>query len=164
MIDKQGRLFGKLNVVDAAIVLALVVGIALFGARQAGEVKLGAPQEEPVTLELKSEAITPETVANIEKNSTLFLIIGVDSVPLGEITAISVEPAEVRIDDSATGKVVYAPDAKRKQVVLTVKGTGTITKQIVTISGNTVLIGDKVGLKTQRTRFDAEVVDLKYGE
>ncbi|MCL5291937.1 MAG: DUF4330 domain-containing protein [Actinobacteria bacterium] len=164
VIDKQGRLFGKLNAVDAAIVFALVAGVVLFGARRFGAVKIGPPEEKPVTLQLLTDAVTPETVANIDKNGQLFLIIGVDSVPLGKITDISSRPAEVRIEHSVTGKVTYAADPRRSQLLLTIKGKGTLTKQIVTISGNTVLVGDKVGLKTQRTRFDAEIVQLKYGE
>ncbi|MCL4499022.1 MAG: DUF4330 domain-containing protein [Chloroflexi bacterium] len=164
MIDRQGRLFGRLNVIDAALIVAIIAGLALYGARRAGTVKIGPPPEQPVTLSLQTDAITPETAQNIDKNAPLFLIVGVDAVTLGTVSDIQVKPAEVRIDDTVSGKVIYAPDAKRVQAVLTVKGTGVLTKQIVTVGGNTVLVGDTIACKTQRTRFNANVKQLKFGE
>lgn len=163
-IDDKGRLFGRFNIVDAAVALAVIAIVALFGARQLGAIKLGGPEEKPVVLEVVTDAITPETLAKLQQDDKLFLIVGLDTVRLGKITSISVKPAEVRVDNSVLGKVIYAPDPKRRQAVITVTGKGTITKQIVTISNNAVLVGDRVSLKTTYARFDAEVTGLKFGE
>lgn len=163
IIDEKGRLFGRVNVVDAAVVLALFLGAILLAGRLLGKLGITSGRERPVFVRILSDAITPETAASIEKGDKAFLIVGLDSKNLGTVSDVSVRPAEVRIDNSVTGKVVYAPDPKRRQVLLTVKGKGTSTDRAITISGNTVLVGDRVSIKTRRARFDGDVVDLKFG-
>ncbi len=163
IIDEKGRLFGRLNVVDAAVVLALFIGAILVAGRLMGKLGITAGRERPVSVKILSDAITPETAASVKKGDRAFLIVGLDAKRLGTVSDVRVRPAEVRIDNSVTGKVVYAPDPKRRQILITVSGKGTSTDRAITISGNTVLVGDRVSIKTRRARFDGDVVDLKFG-
>lgn len=163
VIDEKGRLFGRLNVVDAAVILALVLGAILVAGRLLGKLGIAYGEERPVSVKILSDAITPEAATSIKKGDKVFIIVGLDAKSLGTISEVSVRPAEVRIGNSVTGKVVYAPDPKRRQVLLTVKGKGTSTDRAITISGNTVLVGDRLSVKTRWVRFDGDVVDLKFG-
>lgn len=88
VIDEQGRLFGRINVIDATIVLFVVAVVAFAG------VALLLPQSAPPTDTDDGERryatlafnTTPEVVADeVEVNDTLSLYLGTGSLDVADV-------------------------------------------------------------------------------
>lgn len=117
IIDKNGKLFGKINIVDLAVVLIAVLAIAFIGIRMTG----GKAETSTKTAEytFKIERVRQQTVDAWAKNAVG--IVDAESKDLmGDITSISYEPARELVKKS-DGTYTIAEHTDRYDVTLTIE-------------------------------------------
>lgn len=119
---KNGKLFGKINIIDLVVlllVLVFIIGMVIrVGGTKTGEITTKAGFEYVV----KVENIRDFTVKALEEKGDVFE--DVNNVKVGEITDVTVEPYKGE-GVKADGKRVYAEVPGRFTAYVTVKCEGT---------------------------------------
>ncbi len=121
-IDKNGKLFGKVSILDIIIVVCIVFVAAVFLLSRSGGVKL--PSKTSATseysLELKAYSIDKGDISPFEVGASLY---GSNGEYIGKITNIRSEPMPIKVDQP-DGTFKYFDSEKSLDYYLTVDGSG----------------------------------------
>lgn len=159
IIDKKGRLFGKINIIDL-LVLIIVVGLIAFGAKRMGSGKVSQSETK--------EALVTYEISEIRQLSVDQIVVGDPlyqydkGTYIGTIEKVDVEPFRERIDYN--GRWVEA-DVPRKFIAkVTVKANIEETDQYYLVGGEQTRVGVQFRLKNKNfaafgTVIDVELVD-----
>lgn len=162
LIDEKGRLFGKVNVVDLCVVLAVIVAIGVFFVKDNSDKVNTSNANATVTYTVEVKAIRDMSVnalkANIDKpiveNSE-------DKKNLGVISDISVKTATGYIA-SKKGELIKSEYPDKYDVTLTIKATGLENeKGVYTESGKQLLIGEYISFIADDVQTSGEVVNIE---
>lgn len=156
IIDKKGRLFGKINIIDL-LVLIIVVGLIAFGAKRmgSGKVSQSATKEALVTYEIAE--IRQLAVDQIKVGDPLYHYD--KGTYIGTIESVEVEPFRDIIDYN--GRWVEA-DVPRKFVAnVTVKANIEETDQYYLVGGEQSRVGVQFRLKNKNFAGFGTVIDVK---
>jgi len=126
MIDKNGRLFGRVSVIDIIIVLAVLVLGAGFVYRQTSarlQTVINPSDEFYVVFEVNG--LREVNTRAIAEGDLIFRIH--DRQPLGEVVDITLRPATqaMHLDDAT---VIMAEMEERYRVFITLASVGSITE------------------------------------
>lgn len=150
MIDEQGRLFGKINLIDLAVILIAVVLIAgfLYRDRAAGTDSEG----RTVILTVVAPGKYPGVSDNLKVGDQL---VANGALTSARITSIEVKPANW-VASNAEGKMVLSANPFRKDIFLTIEGQSTqVTPAEITLAGQKVRAGkEDFVVKTQKVEMD----------
>lgn len=135
MIDKQGKLFGKINIIDFVVVLLIVavvgvVGIKMFGG-SSSEDTASAVQRGTATVTIRLSSVAPE--------SKDYLQVGDKLIIAGQVTTLEI--TEVRFEEVPTtgftdeGELVVAGNPVALNAYVTVQSEGTRNELGVTTAG-----------------------------
>lgn len=125
IIDKNGKLFGKISVIDIIIVLCVVFVASIFVLNSNGKVEL------PVSVDSTVEYTTTLKAYNLNQTLTKPFEIG-DNVYsnsgelIGEIIDIDAKQGYTK-EKLQDGSYVDLPSPEYIDYFITVKGTGTLT-------------------------------------
>jgi hypothetical protein len=161
LLDKKGRLFGIINIIDflvLAVLLAAVGGVYYFKFAPAQRATSGA-ENRAIEIEVLVPGVRMATVDVIRVGDQVR-----DSrtnIILGQITAIRVQAAEV-ITQMPDGKVVEGTSPSRKDMYVTVKGGGTVSENAITLGGTEIRIGSQLALKTNMYAVTTTVMLINY--
>jgi Domain of unknown function (DUF4330) len=153
VVDSQGRLFGKVSILDigaALIILLVLIGIFVFpGAR--GGIAQGVVDTKPVEIEVVIR-VAAQNVNKLLKPGDKTSVI-IRNQPFGEIKVKSVQ----ELPDSVTipmdnGTVKFAPDPRpeaglSKNLVVVLEGNAQITKNGPVLGNNKIKIGTPIELE-----------------
>lgn len=78
---------------------------------------------------------------------------------LGVIVDKKVEPADI-VAVLPDGRLYETVSTRRKDMYLTVRGTGIVSENLITLGGVELRIGTQVGLKSNIFAFQSTVVDI----
>ena len=147
MIDKRYRLFGLVNVIDIAIIAALIVFAVLalrFSAPQSASAKQG---DVPITYTVEVQRRKPDFKENIK--------VGVpveDSqrgYAIGTITGFYAEPYLEDTPDYANNVILRAPVDGLDTVYIQIKAMAQITDYTTTVGPFEVLVGKDIYIRTK---------------
>lgn len=126
IIDRNGRLFGKISVIDLLVVLAvLVLAAAFYTKNNTLEPTATAQAGTPITFTVLAENLSFQTVDAIRVGDKLFDKDRSSGGPLGEITAIQELPGE-KTEQLKNGTYVRLPNPDGKNLLITVEGSGSV--------------------------------------
>ncbi|MCL2839171.1 MAG: DUF4330 domain-containing protein [Defluviitaleaceae bacterium] len=133
MIDKNGKLFGRISIIDILILVAvLALGIG-FAFRQTSE-QLGTVlnANEPFYIVLETNRVRGVAFESLEIGDMVFRLHGRD--PMGTVVDIEVHPATqiMRLTD---GTAIVAEMEDRYRVVITLESRGSITNTGYFVNG-----------------------------
>jgi hypothetical protein len=170
VIDKQGRLFGKFNLLDigaALVLLAVAVGLLLVPGNtgtsiaQMGSIK---PVEVDVLVMGLSTSQPKTLFAQGEK--TNFII---RNQPYGDVDIKKVNylPRTVTVSQP-DGTVKALPDprpemAYSNNMLLTLVGQGQETDKGIVLGNNSIKVGTPVELEGKDYSFKASVLEVRMG-
>lgn len=165
MIDKKGKLFGKINLFDLIVIILIVV--LLFGVAYKVFVMVpdkmtprGEEQTVDVTFDVLIESVRDATVNTFHVGDTLFYYNSEED--LGKITAITPNPA-TDILETLDGTVINAPVQDRYDLVLTVSGSATRYEDGTLMMAKTrVVDGIELRVATQMANCIGTVKNLKW--
>ncbi|MTI48650.1 DUF4330 domain-containing protein [Sporosalibacterium faouarense] len=158
LIDKKGRIFGKVNIVDFAvlmIVLLMVFG-GVYKFSQISNTTQDYTEEISVTIEVKDigsglvEAITEGDI----------LLDSVRGSEFGEVLSkSSVEPHQELVIGK-DGKVEFKSIPGKYDVVLELKSPALVTEEGILIGRKPMYIGSETRLKSDLYVFDCDVINI----
>ena len=160
MIDKNGKLFGKINIIDFVVIVVIVAAIAMLGVSRLS--KRGA---ETVTIpDGKSAYITfyaeeiPEYVAEkLEEGSKVY---DVDmKTYLGDVVSFEVEPS-VTFSTNTEGDSVLTTKEKYKSVKITAKVNGTPNDYGILVDDNQYGVGHSMTIRAGSAKIYLKVYDV----
>ena len=170
ILDSQGRLFGKVSILDLGavlIILIVIVGIFFFPGTTRGSVaQIGNVISKPMEIEAIAVGLKGR---NLEEMFTIGdkTDLVIRNQPYGEVTIKSVDILTRKVvvpmlDGNV--KVVADPkdeEAFSRNVVLTLEGEGRITDDGPVLGNIKIKIGNTVELEGQNYNFNASVIDVR---
>lgn len=159
MIDRQGRLFGKINIIDLAVLLAVLALVVGFLYRE----KAASSIVNPKTVELK--VVCPYVYPPIDEQIKVGDRLIANGAPVDVvITSKEVKPALTTVP-RPDGSLGLVTSPYRKDVYLTIKGkTNSVTDAEIWLGGQQVRAGkEDYYVKTRTAELKAYIlsVDVK---
>jgi Domain of unknown function (DUF4330) len=173
ILDRQGRLFGKVSILDvgaALVIMAAVIGIFFIPAgNSSGPVVGGKTETAEVDVVVRGlNILNPDKLREDFKpgRKLNFLI---RNQPAGSVEIKNVRQLErllaISLPDG-TAKAVKdpRPDSLSTDLIITVAGQGQSTEGGFTLGGTKVKIGTSVEIDQQNYNFNASVIDVRIGD
>jgi len=168
ILDSQGRLFGKVSILDIAaalVILLVVVGIFIFpGTTGTSIAQVG--NKKPVEVDLLVRGLSvrnPQALLKAGDKSNFII----RNQPYGQITIKSVQfLPETILVTQPNGSVKILPDPKATQnfsadMLMTLEGKGQITADGPVLGNSKIKIGTPVELEGKMYNFKASVIDVR---
>ncbi len=162
IIDNKGKLFGKVNVIDLAIVLIIIlvagVGYTMFfaGGKNVDNTNKIVEYDIEITLKTKEYADVIKVGDSIR-----------DSVKgnyLGKVVDVQVLPATKVTEDLENGKFIQAEVPNRYDIVLSLEANGTVTSSNITAEGSEIAVGKRMYIKGKGYASEGYILAIRYEE
>lgn len=170
ILDRQGRLFGKLSILDIAAVLVIlfvVVGIFLSPGNSGAIRGQDKPQAVEADIIVRGlSVLKPENLlAQFSPGSKLNFIIR--NQPAGQVEIKSARQLERTLPvPQADGSLKSVKDPKidsySMDMIVTVKGKGQKTREGLVLGNTKMKIGSSVEVDQLNYNFGAIVIDIRY--
>ena len=169
VIDGQGRLLGRISVLDLGALVIIGVAIAailFFPGQQAGSVvQVGRGQTAPIEVDMIVRGVSSRSLDPFQVGEKANLIIR--NQPYGQVQVVDVEDVTRQIPVASTaGEIEFVPDpeAYRWDLVITVAGEGQQTESSIVLGNNKVKIGTPLELETFAYSLRGTVMDVRQSE
>jgi hypothetical protein len=168
ILDAQGRLFGKFNLLDigaALVILMVAVGLLLVPGTSGVSV-LGQGNLKPVEIDVLVMGLSARSPNKLLQagQSTNFII---RNQPYGEVKIKKVEnlPKTVTVSQP-DGSVKALPDPRPEMrfsnnMVLTLEGQGQLTDKGAVLGNSNVKVGTPVELEGKDYNFKSSVLEVR---
>ncbi len=162
MLKQEGKLFGKISIIDLLAVIALVVLIAglvfRFSGNQAVTVETGRPME----CVLRVEGIRQDTVNALEKGGAVYEIDTKEYI--GEIVAVTQEPHTTLLE-MANGERKRVEVEERYDALVTVSFTGNVSEEgYYTDSNRQMSVGGQLGMNAKFAQCWGNILEVRLAE
>ena len=166
MIDAQGKLFGRVNVLDLLLLVvvfvsALGVGLARTGNAGVNQVLKGEGTAE-VDLFFRGSIADPSMFKVGDKT-----FITIRNQPHASLKIVGVKVTPKMISMPAPGGVKAYPDPSEpfgKDVVLTVREKAQLTEDAVILGGQKIKVGTPIEVEGFKYRLRGSIVDVRVVE
>lgn len=126
IIDENGRLFGKISVIDLFVILLVIILCGAFYVKyHVLDVTNKSAQTTPVTYSVTVYGVRDFTFKSIKAGDKLYDKDNSSGNTIGTITGVSVADAK-RASETLTGKIVLGNYEGAYDVTLTVKADGLV--------------------------------------
>ena len=160
LVDENGKIFGKVNIVDL-IVLVLIVAIAAAGIIRVSSKKLnadnseaGADGEQYCYVTLLSSLVVPEVAEGLKEGDKL---VANNAFTDAEVVSVDVAPAAY-VGTNSEGKAVYSEHPLWKDVKEKVNPKSVILK----VGNQEVRVGYSYILKTQTVETNCKIRGIEF--
>ncbi len=128
MIDKNGKIFGKVSIIDVMVILAIIIASAGIYVRFFGGPSKTVVSSSKFYYTLKVENIRESNIDGLKKsiNSNFYLNEKITG-EMGRLIKVDVAPA-VGFIEKANGEIVSANIPERFDAVLTFEMTGKVNE------------------------------------
>lgn len=159
MMIKDGKIKGKLNIIDLlAVILALAV-IAGIAVRFKSTVTTAVKSNEEFIYTIKVEGVRSYTVDALKKAGKV--TDKKSELDLGEIVDVSVEPAKI-LSERADGKIVLASQPDRFTATVTVKTYGKESdNSYITADSNELSVGRTTDIYTKYVHTTGKIMSVE---
>lgn len=174
ILDSQGRLFGRVSILDIAAVLVIIVvtiGIFLVPGKTGSVAQVGVVMK-PVEMELWARGLSvkdPQTFAASLKAEGVTDII-IRNQPYGQVKVLDVAatPRSVAVPQP-NGTVISLPDPRPEldysaDLLITIGGEAQITESGPVLGNSKMKIGTPVELEGTTYNFSASVIAVRILE
>ncbi|MCL1469591.1 DUF4330 domain-containing protein [Argonema antarcticum] len=170
ILDSQGRLFGKLSILDvgaALVILLVVVGIFFFPGTSGSVAQLGVttkPVEVDVVVRGLSILNPQELIKEFQTKKKTNIIIR--NQPYGQVDIKSVkELSRSVVVPQPDGSVKALPDPRKDtfstDMLITLAGKAQITANGPVLGNNKIKVGMLLQLEGFEYDFNASVIDVR---
>lgn len=162
MIDKKGKLFSKISVVDIIVILAICLAVVGFAYKmRSGDSKVSIKSDTAVQVEFKAKTVRDYSVNAAEVGAYLYETKG---QKLGKIIKVETKPAH-RLINIGDGRQVNAPIDNRYDMYITIEGDGQVDNGGVYINGNKLmLVGSDIKIRTNKLNSEAIISGVRVTE
>lgn len=151
LVDDNGKLFGKLNLVDAGIILLVIFAIVAISGKTIKEQTLDKEQVI-IRYTLCAEGVRQQSVDAIKKNSEDIKDAEKDEA-IGRIVEVRTEKAK-RINPLPNGTFVESEYQDKYDLYVTIEAEGTISENGYFLSnGKKIMYGDTIGINNNYSQM-----------
>lgn len=138
IIDKKGKLFGKISIIDIILVLAVIFVIVVLAMRMGGKVDLPfvTQPDTEYTVKLKATSLNKTDMDPFHEGEKVYSEAG---ELIGTITDVEYSPNSVK-KYLNSGESFDFEDPDYSDYVITVEGVGTVNDSGVMAEGTYLLI------------------------
>lgn len=159
LIDKKGKLFGLINIIDLTTIL--VVGLLVFGG-------IKRLQSQPIVVDKTSEAsiiyrvedVRMATVDNVVKGDPLYHYDKGEYI--GEIEDVEYEPFTEPLESN--GEWIMAPIPGKYVVSIKVKANVKNNPDVILVGGEQTRVGTQYRMKNKRIAFFGTAMEVEVVE
>mgnify|MGYP000384717762 CR=1 FL=1 len=173
ILDSQGRLFGKVNILDlgaALIMLLVVIGIFIFPGTT-GSAQIGT-KTQAIEVDIIAKGVgtsdPKQFIADLQASKQTNLIIRNQPYGKADIKSVQVLPRSVSVpqpDGSVKSLNDPRPElAYSTDMLVTLSGKAQIKDGEAVLGGNKVKIGTQVEIEGSKYNFNCTVVDVRLKE
>lgn len=169
ILDAQGRLFGKLSILDvgaALIILLVIFGIFLLPGPSGTSVAQIGITTKPIEVDALVLGLGTRNAQSLLAPGTKANFV-IRNQPYGqiEIKAVQFLPRTVTVSQP-DGSVKALPDPRPEanfsaNLLLTLEGKGQVTKDGPVLGNSKIKVGTPVELEGQDYRFNASVIEVR---
>lgn len=166
IVDAQGRLFGKVSILDAGaalIILFVILGIFVLPGNSGSIIGAGSQSIEVETLVMGLNTRNPQELIKAG-DKTNFII---RNAPSGQVEIKKVEflPRTVSVPQP-DGSTKALPDPRPEaqlgiNILITLAGKAEVRGDNIKLGGTDIKVGVPVELGSQRYNFKASVIDIR---
>ena len=158
MIDKNGKLFGKINIIDLLVLLVIMVAVLIFGGKKLMDRKTAAENApETFTMEFYTDEVYDYVTEHVKVGETIF---DADKdVVMGKVTSFEVGPSKVYYPDSQ-GKVVVSEKEGFSSITIKGEMTGKLGDLGAVIDGETYGVGHTFTVRVGKAKIYLKVSDI----
>ncbi|KOR37622.1 MULTISPECIES: DUF4330 domain-containing protein [Planktothricoides] len=171
ILDSQGRLFGKLSILDIGaglVILLVVIGIFFLPGKTGSVAQIGVTTK-PVEMDVLVRGLSVRNpnglIKEFEKNKKANIIIRNQPHGEVEVTAVKRLVDELAVPQpDGTLKVLPDPrveDSYRLNMILTIAGKATMTETGPVLGNNKLKIGTSVELDGLLYNFNGSVIEVR---
>lgn len=154
-IDEKGKLFGKVNIIDLAVILLVLFLVAAVGYKVLGPKAQSSPNAQgEITAVIKSTFKTDNVVASFQKDQKL--VFGTDYIPDSFIEDVKAVPADY-ITTDAQGKMHVEKHPYLKDVYITIRAKVNTNAPILKVGSQEICQGKNYIVKTQTSEITGSV-------
>ncbi|MFE1747787.1 DUF4330 domain-containing protein [Coleofasciculus sp. H7-2] len=171
ILDSQGRLFGKVSILDvgaALVILSVIVGIFFFPGTSGSVAQVGVTTK-PVEMDLIVRGLNvrdPQALIDqFQKDKKTNIIIRNQPAGQMEIKSIKILPRSVTVpqpDGSVKALPDPRPDSFSTDMLMTFGTKAQITKDGPVVGGTKLKIGIPVELDGSGYNFNSTVIDIRF--
>ncbi|MCL2577401.1 MAG: DUF4330 domain-containing protein [Defluviitaleaceae bacterium] len=158
MLDKKGRLFGKVSVVDlfAVVVIAAIIAVVYFNVGGRSHINPGT--EQPVLITFFNPALHDFTANAVEIGAVV--IDDVNETFLGRVVDVEIGESVSFMPD-IHGIETASPMEGHSSVYITSRVNGRISDGAVVLGGNVYGIGSEVIIWAGRAKTMLHISDVR---
>lgn len=159
LIDRRGKLFGKISVVDIIIVIVILGLFPVIWFLTTTNDKNNMPTEsDNINVTFKVDEV-PDIFSNSIQNGLNVKVQHQDAV-FGEVVDVSIDDRIV-YGTNSSGKWIGSAKPNYKSAVFIVEGLGMYSDNQVLLNGVELFKGQKIALVVGNTTFYSRVLDIK---
>jgi hypothetical protein len=169
ILDSQGRLFGKLSILDVGavlIILLVVVGIFFFPGTSGSVAQVGGVTTKPVQIDVIALGLKGRNLQSLFKIGDKVNII-IRNQPYGQIDIKDIKTLTRTLAvPQPNGTLKALPDPREEEsfsrnMMFTLEGKGQITKDGPVLGNIKIKIGNTVELEGFNYNFNASIIDVR---
>ena len=169
ILDSQGRLFGKLSILDVGavlIILLVVVGIFFFPGTSGSVAQVGGVTTKPVQIDVIALGLKGRNLQSLFKVGDKVNII-IRNQPYGQVDIKAIKTlTRTVVIPQPNGTAKALPDPREEEsfsrnMMFTLEGKGQITKDGPVLGNIKIKIGNTVELEGFNYNFNASVIDVR---
>lgn len=127
LIDRNGRLFGKISIVDVLVIAVVLVMAAALSFKN-NQTRIGTGvTNTPITYQVLVRGARTYVADAVQVGDQMFDVDRSSGGPLGTITAIEVLPGE-KLADLKDGTSEFVPVEDGVNLLLTIEGSGLVSE------------------------------------
>ena len=161
LIDKKGRIFGLVNLVDLLIILfvcAGIIGVLKFQDIKGAFSSFNSSESGDIFVTYSVSGVKIVSYDGIVIGDTFF---EEDTKKVvGEVVEKSCENAQIATTDGK-GKFLYSEIPDRYDVLFKIKASGSYDDMNVVLNGKSIHIGEKVEINSRFSNFTAIIYDIE---
>ncbi len=165
IIDRDGRLFGKISIIDLLVIAAVVViAAAVYVKKNATPTGSGTVKEQPIVFQIRAAGLEDYLTDAIRVGDKIYdANYSSGSGPVGEITEVQVlsSPGTLLCEDMTDGTLPMLEAEGTVDLLITVRGSGVSDGRSYTINRvYEVGVNSSRTYRTNRANFVGTVSDI----
>ena len=165
IIDRDGRLFGKISIIDLLVIAAvIVIAAAVYVTRNATPTGSGTVKEQPIVFQIRATGLDTYLADAIRVGDKIYdANYSSGNGPVGEITQVQVlnDPGTLLHENMTDGTLAVLEAEGTVDLLITVKGSGVSDGRSYTINRvYEVGVNSSRTYRTNRASFGGTVFDI----
>ncbi|WDV45262.1 DUF4330 domain-containing protein [Clostridiaceae bacterium M8S5] len=163
LIDKKGKLFGLINIIDLLVILIVVLAVGGIGYKLKTRQGIGGigSKTEKVKAIIEISDVRLATVNNLNEGDKLYHYDRGNY--FGTVKEVAVFPHKEAVSTS-DGKIVLAEEPDKFDVQLTLESNASVSDSVIVIGGEHSRVGAQFRLKNKKVAVMSTVLKIEETE